>query len=111
MVNILGMKINEVAIYLSISPRSIERYLSYFRARGRVEAKKVGRRICSLSIHPHIEFMIMEAILYEPQKTLAEIAQKIYQQTGADVSMSGIFYYLKRNGTTRKKVGDSVLKS
>ena len=46
----------------------------------------------------------MEEVLKHPEKTLVEISNDIYQQTGAEYSLSGIFYYLKRNDISRKKV-------
>lgn len=58
----------------------------------------------SLSMHPQVEYAIMEAVLEHPEKTLAEIANNIYEQTGDEYSLSGVFRYFKRNNITRKKV-------
>ncbi|KAK3735998.1 hypothetical protein QZH41_018258 [Actinostola sp. cb2023] len=65
-------------------------------------SEQIGRPFYSLSMHPHIEFVIMEEVMQHPEKTLVEIAHDIYQQTGAQYSLSGIFYYLKRNNISRK---------
>ena len=37
----------------------------------------IGRPLNSVSVHPHVEFLIMEAVLKHPEKTLAEIAQDV----------------------------------
>lgn len=46
----------------------------------------------------------MEAVLDHPVKTLSEIAQNIYEQTGLERALSGILLYLKRNRFSRKRV-------
>ena len=46
----------------------------------------------------------MEAVLEHPDKTLAEIAYEVYEQTGSENVVSSILRYLKRNSFTRKKV-------
>lgn len=43
MTQVLGMKTEEVAIYLAISPRTIQRYISKFNAQGNVAPAKIGR--------------------------------------------------------------------
>ena len=87
MVYNLGVRIEEVAIYLRVSAR----YLSKYLALGKVASKKLGRPICSLSMHPHIEFIIMEVLLSHPDKTLAEIVHTIYQETGDELQYLEFF--------------------
>mgnify|MGYP001792571767 CR=1 FL=1 len=47
-------------------------------------------------MHPHVEFLIMEAVLEHPKKTLSEISHDVYTKTGSDFVLVSIFYYLKR---------------
>ena len=104
MTQFLGLKTKEVAVYLSVSSRTIERLVAKFNDRGRVAPERIGRPSCSLMYHPEIEFIIMEEVLKRPEKTLSEIGYDIYQATGAQCSLSGIFHYLRRNNFSRKKV-------
>ena len=46
----------------------------------------------------------MKAVLDYPEKTLSEIAQNIYEQTGLERALSSILLYLKQNHFSRKKV-------
>lgn len=46
----------------------------------------------------------MEAVHEHPNKTLAEIAYEVYEQTGSQGAVSSILRYLKQNSFTRKKV-------
>jgi len=46
----------------------------------------------------------MEALLEDPEKTLSEIAHDVYTKTGSDFALASIFYYLKRNRCSLKKV-------
>jgi len=39
-----------------------------------------------------VEFLIMEAVLEHPKKTLSEIAQDVYAETGSDFALASIFY-------------------
>ena len=62
-------------------------------------------------MHPHVEFLIMEAVLKHPEKTLAERAHKVYVQTGSQYTLAGIFSYLRRNRFSRKVVSPSLFSS
>jgi len=46
----------------------------------------------------------MEAVLDHPEKTLSEIVQNVYEQTGSERALSSILLYLKRNRFSRKRV-------
>ena len=73
MVELLGYSVDEVAATLFMSPRTIERYISKCLNTGDVNSEKLGRPFNSFAMHPHVEFVIMEAILEQPDTTLAEI--------------------------------------
>lgn len=51
-----------------------------------------------------MEFLIMEAVLVHPEKTLSEIANDVYTETGSDFALASFFYYLKRNRFSLKTV-------
>ena len=99
-----GYSVDDVAATLFMSPRTVERYISKCLNTGEVKWEKLGRPLNSFAMHPHVEFVIMEAVLEHPDKTLAEIAYDVYEQTGSENVVSSILRYLKRNSFTRKKV-------
>ncbi|XP_044165367.1 uncharacterized protein LOC122949338 [Acropora millepora] len=86
-----------------MSPRTIERYISKCLNAGDVNSEKLGRPFNSFAMHAHVEFVIMEAILEQPDTTLAEISYNVFEQTGSENALSRILRYLKRNSFTRKK--------
>lgn len=94
----------EVAFYLGMSTRTLERYVASFYRTADVVSLKVGRPYGCVEFHPHEQLFIMEEILSNPDKTLAEIAQDLCSETGSEFSISAINAYLARNGITRKKV-------
>ena len=47
-------------------------------------SEKLGRPFNCFSVHPHVEFVIMEAILEQPDTTFAEIAYNVFDQTGSE---------------------------
>ena len=100
----LGYSVDDVAATLFMSPRTVERYISKCLNTSEVKWEKLGRPLNSFAMHPHVEFVIMEAVLEHPDKTLAEIAYDVYEQTGSENVVSSILRYLKRNSFTRKKV-------
>ena len=73
MVELLGYSVDEVAATLFMSPRTVELYISKCLNMGDVNSEKLGRPFNSFTMHPHVEFVIMEAILEQPDTTLAEI--------------------------------------
>ena len=46
----------------------------------------------------------MEAVLEQREKTLSEIAHDVYTETGSYFAVASIFFFLKRNRLTLKKV-------
>lgn len=98
---------NEVAASLCLSPRTVERYSRQFLNFGDIKQEVIGRPFNSVSMHPHVEFLIMESVLKHPEKTLAEIVHDVYVQTGSQYSLAGLFSYLSRNRFSRKKVSPS----
>ena len=75
MKELLGYSVDDVAATLL-------RYISKCLNTGEVKWEKLGRPLNSFAMHPHVEFVIMEAVLEHPDKTLAEIAYDVYEQTG-----------------------------
>ena len=104
MKDVLGYEVNEVAASLCLSPRTVERYRRQFLNFGDINPEVIGRPSNSVSMHPHVEFLIMEAVLKHPEKTLAEIAHDVCVQTGSQYTLAGLFSYLRRNRFSRKKV-------
>ena len=46
-------------------------------------------------MHPQVEFLIMEAVLEQPENTLAEIAHEVYVQTGSQYTLNRRFFLLE----------------
>ena len=111
LVEIVGLGVQEVSIYLNMSPKTISRYVNKFRRLGNVNTGVIGRPYACISIHPHEEFVIMESLLKYPERTLAEIINDMCRETGSMYGCSTIYYYLKRNNLTRKKVCEPVTAS
>ena len=76
MKEILGFQVDEVAVALWMSPRTIERYVSKVLNSGDVKAGNIGRPANSVAMHPQVEFLIMEAVLEHLEKTLSEIGRQ-----------------------------------
>ena len=72
---------DKVAAALWMSPRTIECYVSKVLNYGDVKAGIIGRPANSVAMHLHVEFLIMEAVLEHPEKTLSEIVYRVYAQT------------------------------
>ena len=105
MTEILGFDINEVSILLQMSRKTISRYLQKFQRLGHVDTCVIGRPYACIAMHLHEEFVVMEILLQHPEKTLTEILQEVHLETGSEYAVSTLFYYLRRNNITRKKVG------
>jgi len=74
MKEILAYQENEVAAALRMSPRTMEQCLNSFSIVlnfGEVKANTIGRPLNSVAMHSHEEFLIMEAVLGHPEKTLS----------------------------------------
>ena len=78
MKEILGFKVDEVTSALCMSPRTVERYVAKFQKLGDVKTETIGRPFNSVAMHPHVEFLIIEAVLEHPDKTLSEIVHDVY---------------------------------
>ena len=70
---------------------------------GDVKAGIIGRPANSVAMHRKVEFLIMEAVLEHPKKTLSEIVYSVYAQTGSEFPLASIFYYLQQDHFSRKK--------
>ena len=101
---IIGIDIDEVSFYLQLSSKTISRYIHKFRNAGNVSSQIIGRPFGSISFHPHEEFVIMDLVLRHPDKTILELLEELFLETGSVHPRSTLIYYLKRNNTTRKKV-------
>ena len=66
----LGYEVNEVAAFLCLSPRTVECYRRQFFNFGDINPEVTGRPLDSVSMHLHVEFVIMEAVQKHPEKTL-----------------------------------------
>jgi transposase len=93
---ILDLELEHVSFYLQISQSTIKRYVRKFREIGNVNTAIIGRPYNCIS---------MEMVQQYPEKTNAEILDKVYEETGSQYACSTLHYYLLRNGITRKKVG------
>ena len=102
---ILGFQIDEVSMLLQMSTKTISRYVRTFRMLGHVDTAVIGRAYACVAMHPHEELVIMEVLPQHPKKTLSEILHEVYEETGSEYACSTLFYYMKRNNITRKKVG------
>ena len=100
----LGYDTEETAGLLAMSVRSVERYLTKYVRMGELIAKKTGRPVDLVGMHPREELVMMEAVLEHPEKTLAEIVQEMLRIFGRHFHVSTICRYFQRNGVTRKKV-------
>ena len=81
LVEIMGFEIDEVSILLQMSKRTIY-YVEKFRRLGDVDTVVIGRPYSCIAMHPHGELVIMEVLLQHPDKTLLEIIQEVYEETG-----------------------------
>ena len=59
-------QVDEVAATLRMPSRTIERYVSKVLNFGEVKANTIGIPINSGAMYPHVEFVVMEAVLTHP---------------------------------------------
>ena len=71
MKEVLEYQVDEVAAALRMPPRTIERYVSKVLNFREVKANTIGRQINNVSMHPHVEFLITEAVLLKAATYLA----------------------------------------
>ena len=94
----------ETAFYLGVSEWTVQRYVRKFLSTGSINANPLGRPFGSVKFVPREELIILKAVLKSPEKTLAEILDDVYGETGSTFSCSTLHYHFKRNGITRKEV-------
>ena len=104
---IVGLDLQEVSFFLQLSEMTIRRYVKKFRELGNVSTAIIGRPYNCIAIHPHEELVIFEILQQYPEKTLGEVLDKLYEETGSQYACSTLYYYLKRNNITHKKVSKS----
>ncbi len=83
----MRFQIDEVSVLLQMSKRTIARYVQKFWRKGNVCTAVIGRPYSCVAMHPHEELVIMEVLLQHPEKTLPEILQEVYEETGSDCSI------------------------
>ena len=72
---------------------------------GEVVAKKTGRPLDLVGMHPREEHVMMEAMLEHPEKTLAEIiVREMMTVFGNRSQVSTVCRYFQRNGVKTKRV-------
>ena len=74
MKEIKGYQVDEVAAALRMPPRTFKRYVSKVLNFGEAKANTIGRPINSVARHPHVEFLIMEAMLKCSAKPLRNLS-------------------------------------
>ena len=104
---IVGLDLEEISFFLQLSEMTIRRYVKNFRDFGNVSTAVIGRPYNCIAIHPHEELVIFEILQQYPEKTLGEVLDKLYEETGSQYACSTLYYYLKRNNITHKKVSKS----
>ena len=86
-----------------MSPKTIRRYVIKFLNSGEAKVENFGRPKNSFVMHPHVEFVIMKAVLQHPERTFLErLHPKFRNRQGQGIS--DILLYLKRNRFSGKKV-------
>jgi transposase len=104
---IVGLDLLEVSFLIQLLERTIRRYVKKFRELRNVSTAIIGRPHNCIAIHPHEELVIFEILQQYPEKTLGEVLDKLYEETGSQYACSTLYYYLKRNNITHKKVSKS----
>ena len=97
----LGLTCRQVASNLNVDPSTVSRVVSRFNETGNVDVQP--RSGAPMKLSAFDEFVIMENILERPDMYLHELQSDIKQTTRADVDVSTICRFLKRNNFSRKK--------
>ena len=97
---IVGLDIQDVSFYLQLLKKTISRYINTFRMLGNVDTAVIGRPYTCISMHPHEEWVVMELLLQHPEKTIEEMLDVQYQETGSYYACSLLF---KTKNIMRKK--------
>ena len=96
-----GMKKAQAARFFKVSLNSVKRYVKQWEESGTLEAKPVPGRPPTLDA---AKIAVVEAKrAAQPDTTLAEHAEHLYQTTGLSVSPATICRLLARQNITRKK--------
>ena len=101
---IVGLDLQEVSFFLQLSEMTIRRYVKKFRKLGNVSTAIIGRPYNCIAIHQHEELVIFEILQQYPEKTLGEVLDKLYEETGSQYACSTLYYYLKRNNITLRRL-------
>ena len=103
----LGLPCRQVASNLNVDPSTVSRVVSRFNETGNVDVQP--RSGAPMKLSAFDEFLIMENILERPDMYLHVLQSDIKQTTGADVDVSTICRFLKRNNFSRKKLSHIAL--
>ena len=99
---VLAYRVNEVAATLCVSQGTVERYVKFFFIFGEVTWEVVGRPN-SMTMQSYVEFLIIEAVLQHPKKTLSKKAHDVHGQTGCQYTLASSFSYSKINHFSQKR--------
>lgn len=94
----------QIAQNLSISTATASNIFRLFQATGEVDPKSPSKRDAVRKLDDHHELYIIGLIFECPTLQLQEIACKVQEITGTEVSISTLCRLLRRHGFTRKKV-------
>ena len=87
-----------------MSKRTIYRYVEKFRRLGNVDTAVIGRPYSSITMHPHEEIVIMAVLLQHSDKTLFEIIQEEYEETGSEYACATLHYQTQQHALEKRLV-------
>ena len=100
----LNKKCKDVASNLGVDPATVSRIVRRFRQTGLVLKKSHPPRRTFRKLTVGAEMLILHTVLRRPGIYLHELARKLYENLGVDVSLSTICMFLNKSGFTRQKL-------
>lgn len=98
-----GMHTYEIAGYLNMSSRTVQRIIEKFTRTGLLTCEAVGRPV-GCSLHDHEQLVLMESILENPTLTMIDIQYEIERETGSVYHCTTLLRNLVKFGISRKLV-------
>ena len=92
MIEFLRYSIDEVAAAL-LSPKTILFYVSKFLNSGEVKAETLGQLLNSFLMHPHVEFVIMQAVLDHLEKPSQKLHRISMNRQGQNMLFRAYCYF------------------
>ena len=97
---IVGVDVQDASFYLQLLKKTISRYIHKFR-----ECQEMSTRLSSVLGHilayqctrTSQEQVVMELLLQHPEKTIAELLDQLYQETGSEYARSLLFETKQHN--------------